>query len=198
MKPPYPPSEEQLAAVACDKTRVLVSAAAGSGKTGVIVERFMRAVMEKTPVERIVCITYTRNAARELQIEIADRLEKDGKLEDVGKLQNVTTIHGFCRSLLAEYAIDAGTDPGFVVLDEDVARLLQSEAAERAFEKASSDASMTKLFEMRPFDGRTGLAKNLRVAKPRAESPAMPLEDQPDWQMPPPIEAAPLAAAGRR
>src|SRR6185503_16242427 len=115
------PNEQQRAAIEAHGT-VFVAAGAGTGKTAVLVERFVRAVVDDgLDVDSLLVITYTERAAGELRARIrAALLELDGAW--------VSTIHGFCRRVLGAYPLAAGVDPSFRVLDEPQALVLQAEA----------------------------------------------------------------------
>jgi ATP-dependent exoDNAse (exonuclease V) beta subunit len=135
---------EQAAAVAARGGDVLLEAGAGTGKTGVMVERYCRLVCDSgTAPDAILAFTFTDKAAAELRgrirAELARRAEAGseraaGALAAVGGSW-VTTIHGFCNRILAAHPVAAGVDPGFRVLDApETAR-----AAREAFDDALVD-----------------------------------------------------------
>lgn len=130
-------NDEQLAAVEALDGPVLVFAGAGSGKTTVLVERFVRALGPRPgshegalDPSRIVTITFTEKAAAELAERIRARLREHGRVVEARAIGGawVSTIHGFCRRLLKLYALDAGVDPYFTVMDPVRADLLEQEA----------------------------------------------------------------------
>lgn len=161
---------QQMAALAIDRN-VVVSAGAGSGKTWVLVQRYLK-ILENCPgiqPRNIVAITFTRKAAAEMRLrvrtEISNRLKSDqltpkmrrryaSILDELPKAP-ITTIHGFATDILKEFAISAGLDPGFTVLEED---MLQSPAiqavdyVEKNAEKLAPEAFSTAL---RFFDAAT-------------------------------------------
>ena len=112
---------------------VCVTAGAGSGKTRVLVERFVYLVVtKKTPIQGILTITFTEKAANEMKQRIADRFEELGlerELQDI-EFAYLSTIDGFSARLLREHALEAGVDPEFAVLDEYESRYLQRSVAE--------------------------------------------------------------------
>lgn len=115
---------EQEQAVARRSEALLVSAAAGSGKTAVLVERFVRAVREDGIAPgRILAITFTERAAGELRARVRSRLLELGDREAARDTEAafVGTFHGFCARLLRAHALAAGLDPDFAVLDEGLA-----------------------------------------------------------------------------
>ena len=112
---------QQLAAITSDAWRLSVQAGPGSGKTRVLVERIVRrALGGQLDLARTLAITFTENAAAEVKARLAERLERPGLEEQQQRLEraHISTIHGFCARLLREYAIEAGVDPRFQVLDE--------------------------------------------------------------------------------
>jgi len=131
------PSEEQAAAIDAPGV-VFVSAGAGTGKTTVLVERFVKAVCERgIDVDSLLVITYTERAAGELRTRIRSRLTELGRDDLARELDGawISTIHGFCLRLLKAHPFAAGIDPRFRVLDESQSRVLQSEAFEAALEE---------------------------------------------------------------
>jgi ATP-dependent helicase/nuclease subunit A len=128
------PNPEQLAAIDAPGL-VFVSAGAGTGKTTVLVERYVRAVHERgLAIDSILAITYTERAAGELRGRIRQRLAELGRHDLARELDGawISTIHGFCHRLLKAHPFEAGVDPRFRVLDENQARVLAGEAFEAA------------------------------------------------------------------
>jgi ATP-dependent helicase/nuclease subunit A len=126
---------EQRAAVEQREGDLLLDAGAGSGKTTVLVERFVRAVLEdEIDVSAILAITFTEKAAAELRDRIRSRLRELGALDAARATEGafISTIHGFCARLLRANALAAGLDPGFSVSDRPAADRL----ADRAFDDA--------------------------------------------------------------
>jgi ATP-dependent helicase/nuclease subunit A len=124
-------TEEQTAAIRARTGSRLLYANAGSGKTAVIVERFVRAVLEdQIPPGRILAITFTDKAAGELRQRLRSRfLElEEREAARAAEAAWVSTVHGFCARLLRARPLAAGLDPGFRVLDEAEARRLRGDA----------------------------------------------------------------------
>ena len=143
------PNAEQLAAIDAPGL-VFVSAGAGTGKTTVLVERFVRAVCERgLPIDSVLAITYTERAAGELRGRIRRRFAELGRHALARELDGawISTIHGFCHRLLKAHPFEAGIDPRFRVLDENQARVLAGEAFETALEEfcASDDPERIRL-----------------------------------------------------
>jgi ATP-dependent helicase/nuclease subunit A len=128
-------TDEQRDAVARRSEPLLLSAAAGSGKTSVLVERFVAAVREDgIAPARILAITFTERAAGELRARVRARLLELGDREAARDTEAafVGTFHGFCARLLRSHALALDLDPEFAILDEGPAGRLR----ERAFELA--------------------------------------------------------------
>ena len=140
-------NEEQLAAVEAEGS-VFVSAGAGTGKTSVLVERYVRAVCDRgIDVESILVITYTRKAAGELRTRIRAALRARGRPDLARELDGawISTIHGFCARLLRAHPFAAGLDPRFRELEDAGAAVLRGEAFERALEAFCADGEPERL-----------------------------------------------------
>jgi len=112
---------------------MLLSAGAGTGKTHVLVERLVAAVLDDglAPAS-ILAITFTEKAAGELAVRVRRRFLELGKRDEAQASEQafIATIHGFCGRLLRTHALAAGLDPAFSVLDEPHAARLRAEAFE--------------------------------------------------------------------
>jgi ATP-dependent exoDNAse (exonuclease V) beta subunit len=127
-------NDRQLAAVAA-RGEVFVSAGAGTGKTSVLVERFVQAVCDDgLDVDSVLAITYTRKAAGELRSRIRAALMTHGRPDLARELDGawISTIHGFCARLLRANPFAVGIDPRFRELDEEHGAVLRGEAFEAA------------------------------------------------------------------
>jgi ATP-dependent helicase/nuclease subunit A len=165
-------NEQQRAAVEA-KGEVFVSAGAGTGKTSVLVERFVRAVCEEgLDVESVLVITYTRKAAGELRARIRAALHGRGRHDLARKLDGawISTIHGFCSRLLRTHPFAAGIDPRFHELGDDHGAVLRGEGFERALTAfcATRDAERLRLLATYGAAGLrrmlTGVYETLRSA----------------------------------
>ena len=165
-------NEEQLAAVEATGN-VFVSAGAGTGKTSVLVERYVRAVCDRgLDVESILVITYTRKAAGELRSRIRAALLERGRHDLARDLDGawISTIHGFCNRLLKAHPFGVGLDPRFRELDEAGAAVLRGEAFERALESFCSGAEPERLRLLATYRAKglrrmlTGVYETLRSA----------------------------------
>ena len=147
---PAPPEPEALTrdAEARDyavnpAVHVALEASAGTGKTRVLVDRYLNLLALGIEPRRILAITFTRKAAAEMRARIvADltRLGEQGRIPEPtwrelrGRLSEVaiSTIDAFCLSLLGEFPLEADVDPGFAVADETETPRLVDEALDHA------------------------------------------------------------------
>src|SRR5439155_9762879 len=128
-------TDEQEEAIRRRSEPLALSAAAGSGKTSVLVERFVGAVREDGIAPgRILAITFTERAAGELRSRVRARLLELGDREAARDTEAalVGTFHGFCARLLRSHPLAAGLDPEFAISDEGLAGRLR----ELAFSEA--------------------------------------------------------------
>ncbi|HMS55205.1 MAG TPA: UvrD-helicase domain-containing protein [Fimbriimonadaceae bacterium] len=113
-------SPQQQDVVDLRSGKVVVAAAAGSGKTRVLTERYVQHVLsDGLRPDQILTITFTRKAAANMKSKIVGRLREAGRLADaqIAETGPIQTIHSFCERMLRENALEAGLDPDFSVLD---------------------------------------------------------------------------------
>ncbi len=163
---------QQQAAVDA-KGLVFVSAGAGTGKTSVLVERFVGAVCDEgLDVGSILVITYTKRAAGELRTRIRARLLEKGRADLARELDGawISTIHGFCNRLLKAYPLAAGLDPRFRELDDAQGLVLRGEAFQAALAQfcAGNEPERLRLLAIYRASGLrrmlTGVYETLRSA----------------------------------
>ena len=143
-------SKEQNDVINLRSRNILVSAAAGSGKTTVLVERIIRMISDEehpVDIDHLLIVTFTKAAAASMREKISDAIAK--KLEEhySDHLQRqatllhhaqITTIDSFCLFILQNNFNDIGLDPGFRVADEGEMRLLKEDVMERLLEERLS------------------------------------------------------------
>ncbi len=132
-----PFTDEQRAAIEDRDGSALLAANAGSGKTAVMAERCVEAVLQDgVTVGSILALTFTEKAAGELRDRIRRRFIALGEEEHAREVDAgwIGTIHGFCARVLRSRPLAAGLDPRFEVLDEGAAQRLAGDAYDRAFE----------------------------------------------------------------
>jgi ATP-dependent exoDNAse (exonuclease V) beta subunit len=131
-------TSEQRAAIDSRTGSGLLAANAGSGKTAVMVERFVEAVLrDDVAVGSVLALTFTEKAAGELRERVRRRFTALGETERARETDAawIGTIHGFCARVLRARPLAAGLDPRFTVLDAAAARRLAEAAYERALEE---------------------------------------------------------------
>ena len=138
-------TDEQLRAIEARGSNILLSAAAGSGKTTVLVERVMRLIADEgADVDRMLVVTFTRAAASDMRAKLSRRLNDRAAAGDARCREqlfrldraSITTIHAFCADFLRTNFEAAGVDPAFRILDDAVADRLRQEALDEALEAA--------------------------------------------------------------
>lgn len=127
------PNPAQKRAIEHRDGPLFISAGAGSGKTRVLVERVIAALLDPDdPVDprRILSITFTRKAAQELLDRVVRALEDHGRHDLARRVDEmwISTIHGAAARLLKEQALVIGLDPGFVQIDEVTTARMREEA----------------------------------------------------------------------
>ncbi len=147
---------DQQRVIDARKKNILVSAAAGSGKTAVLVERIIQMVIDEAnpvDIDKLLIVTFTSAAASEMRERIVSAISKELlKHPESEHLQRqsalihnaqITTIHSFCLSVIRNYFSEIGIDPGFRIADEGELKLLKKDTMdallEECFEKKESD-----------------------------------------------------------
>ena len=166
-------TERQRQAVEDRGGKLLVSAAAGSGKTKVLVDRLLRYIMDPVNpanVDDFLIITYTKAAAAELRGKIAQKLgERIAELPENKHLQKqihrlylakISTVHSFCTDLLRENAYRMDIPADFRVGDENECKQLQEMAMTQLLESAYLDIDQNE--EIRQLINTQGLGRDDR------------------------------------
>src|SRR3954469_23439353 len=187
------PTDEQRAAIEATRAEVLVEAGAGTGKTGVMVDRYCRLVCEEgVSPDSVLAFTFTDKAAAELRGRIRAEFERraDAGSERAGELLPglgsawVTTIHGFCNRLLAAHPVAVGIDPRFRVLDAPETERAADEAFEEALEAFLASGDREREATVAAFD--VGGLRGMTIAvhaelRSRGEAePRLPDPPEPD------------------
>lgn len=142
-------TEEQQRVISLRDRNILVSAAAGSGKTAVLVQRILSKVMDEAhpvDVDRLLIMTFTRAAAGEMRERLSSALEK-ALMEDpcnehlqrqmtLIHTAQITTIDGFCAYIIRNYFHLIGLDPGYRTADEGELKLLKQDVLKELLEDA--------------------------------------------------------------
>ena len=150
-------TNEQWDAITEKDKNLLVAAAAGAGKTAVLVERIIKKITDEVnpvDIDKLLVVTFTNAAATEMRERIGEALSKVlEKKPDSNKMQrqmallgkaSITTIHSFCMEVIRNNFQSLSIDPNFGIADETESTLMKLEAlnevAEEQYEKESNEA----------------------------------------------------------
>ena len=143
-------TDEQKAVIAARKSNVLVSAAAGSGKTAVLVERIIQMVNEGLDIDHLLVVTFTKAAAAQMKekitLAIQEKLVEDPENSHLQKQETlihnaqITTIDSFCQYIIKNNFNSIGLDPSFNVGDEGELKLLQEDVMKSMLEEEYAKA----------------------------------------------------------
>ncbi len=122
---------------------IVLEASAGTGKTRVLVERYVNLLLAGVAPDNILAITFTRKAAAEMRQRIVDRLREASRISELDAARwrdlrerlgdiAISTIDAFCLSLIREFPLEADVDPGFDLADETEIPRLADEALDAA------------------------------------------------------------------
>jgi ATP-dependent helicase/nuclease subunit A len=197
-------TQQQLAAVLARDRDVFLRAGAGTGKTTVLVDRFCAAALDPdVGTDRILAFTFTERAADQLRRKVREELSErteEAQGEELEALREaaeatdrawISTIHGFCRRLLASHPAAAGIDPRFRVVDEPEADRLAAGAFDAALEQLVADGDADVL-EFAAANRRRTLLEMTRGAYDELRSHGYP---EPELPLPPTVDTS--AAIGR-
>ncbi len=155
-------TDSQLQAINASGGSVIVSAAAGSGKTAVLVERVISMITDEekpVDVDRILVVTYTRAAASELKerlhSKLSELIKKDPFNRNLLRQQsllnkaNISTIHGFCSSIVKEYFYTLNIERNFRIADDGELSLIKADALKLTLDSmyAASEPDFFRLVE---------------------------------------------------
>ena len=140
-------TEEQELVINLRDRNILVSAAAGSGKTAVLVERIIKIISDKSrpvDIDRLLVVTFTKAAAAEMRNRVGDAIEKmlienpdDEHLQRQATLLHnaqITTIDSFCQNIIRNYFHVIDLDPSFRVADENELAIMKTDILEELME----------------------------------------------------------------
>jgi ATP-dependent helicase/nuclease subunit A len=141
-------TDDQWKAIMAKDRDILVAAAAGSGKTAVLVERMIQKILSKEDpmdVDELLVVTFTNASAAEMRHRIGEALEKaidedpwSRHLRKQLSLLNkasISTLHSFCMEVIRKYYYLIDVDPGFRIADETEAQLIRDEVMDELFEE---------------------------------------------------------------
>ena len=145
----------QRQAATRQKRAIAVTAGAGSGKTRVLVGRYLHLLEKGYPLRALVAITFTDKAAREMRARIRAAIEAElAQAPETGHwveaftgldAARIGTLHSLCAEILRAHPAEAGIDPSFSVLEEGQAAALQAQAVETALALSVTQAETAHL-----------------------------------------------------
>ncbi len=153
-------TEEQMQAIKLKGANILVSAAAGSGKTSVLVERIVNKIInDGVDIDKILVVTFTNAAASEMRQRLMDEIYK--KIDENPNDQNlqrqlllinkanISTIHSFCLNVIRNNFFEIGISNNFRVADETEIEIMKQETIEDIFDEEyeSQNSDFTGLLE---------------------------------------------------
>ncbi|MGM0874546.1 MAG: helicase-exonuclease AddAB subunit AddA [Bacillota bacterium] len=154
-------TDDQWKAIVSSGQDILVAAAAGSGKTAVLVERIIRKILSKenpVDVDALLVVTFTNASAAEMRSRIGEALEKALK-ENPSSLHlrrqltllnkaSISTLHSFCLQVVRKYYYLINIDPSFRIADQTEGQLLIDEVLDEMFEEEYSREDNEAFFDL--------------------------------------------------
>lgn len=154
-------TDDQWKAIAASGQDILVAAAAGSGKTAVLVERIIKKILSKenpVDVDRLLVVTFTNASAAEMRNRVGEALEKS-LAENPSSLHlrrqlsllnraSISTLHSFCLEVIRTYYYQLEIDPAFRIADDTEGELLREEVLEELFEEHYSNPANEQFFDL--------------------------------------------------
>jgi len=140
-------TQSQLETIEIRQQNILVSAAAGSGKTAVLIERIKQLILtDKVPVDRLLVVTFTKAAASEMKEKLVRSLNQEIRknpgqagflrlqLDQIPR-SNISTFHSFSLEVIRRYFHLIGLDPGFKVCDDAESKIMKADGMDQVFEE---------------------------------------------------------------
>lgn len=154
--------QQQMAIDTLDKS-VLVSAAAGSGKTAVLIERIIKIILDgKADVDQMLVVTFTKAAAAEMRLKLAkaikNQIKKDPENTNKLKIQlnklyraYISTFDSFAVRVIKEFFYEVDIDPDFKACDDIESTLMQREAIDALFDECFEKDDLVEGCSFREF-----------------------------------------------
>ena len=171
-------TDEQKEVIKARGAEILVSAAAGSGKTDVLVERIYDRIMDvadPVDIDRFVVVTFTKAAAAEMKERLRKRIEdalSDEKLNPSQKDRlrrqirlipgaHISTVHSFCNYIIGQYFYRIGLDPAFKEAEESEIKLIKNQVLDSVLESEyeKDDESFERIASLRSLNKNDKLIK---------------------------------------
>jgi len=155
-------NKAQELAVRASGKNILVSAGAGTGKTRVLVERFLHFVLSgEALVTEILALTFTEKAAAEMKSRIFERFKDLGRFQERRQLESaaISTLHSFAARILREHPLEAAVAPDFRVIEAEEADFMCEQALEKVFEEHCRKG--TGIFELMRVYGENAVREGV-------------------------------------
>ncbi|WP_096155203.1 helicase-exonuclease AddAB subunit AddA [Bacillus sp. FJAT-45066] len=152
-------TDEQWTAIVSTGRDILVAAAAGSGKTAVLVERMIHKIVnEHVDVDRLLVVTFTNASAAEMRHRIGEALEKELQKKPASlhlrrqlsllNRANISTIHSFCLEVVRKYYYLINIDPSFRIADTTETQIIQEEVLDALLESEYGQEDNVRFFDL--------------------------------------------------
>lgn len=154
-------TDDQWKAIMAKGQDILVAAAAGSGKTAVLVERIIKKITASTDpldVDELLVVTFTNASAAEMRHRIGEALEKEMTVQPSSphlrkqlsllSRASISTLHSFCLDVIRKYYYLIDVDPGFRIADETEGQLLRDEVIDDLFEEEYGKPENLEFFRL--------------------------------------------------
>ena len=188
--------DQQRAIDTIDKS-ILVSAAAGSGKTAVLVERIINIIVQgKADVDRMLVVTFTNAAASEMRLKLTKAINKAIKAsknsdpvraeklkQQLGKMYRsyISTVHSFCNRVIKEFFYLTDLEPNFKICDSLTAEIMKMEAIEEVFEQGFEEDDFIKGCSFREFLDRYSKERDDKALMQEIVKAYADLRSMPDY-----------------
>ena len=188
--------DQQRAIDTIDKS-ILVSAAAGSGKTAVLVERIINIIVQgKTDVDRMLVVTFTNAAASEMRLKLTKAINKEIKAsktsdpersetlrKQLGRMYRsyISTVHSFCNRVIKEFFYLADLEPNFKICDSLKAEIMKMEAIEEVFEHGFEEDDFIEGCSFREFLDRYSKERDDKALMEELVKAYADLRSMPDY-----------------
>lgn len=184
-------TQDQKKVIDTRKGTLLVSAAAGSGKTAVLVQRILSWIVEDGKnIDEFLIVTYTRAAADQMKRKIREALETFQEQQPdnqhiIKQLSlihraKITTIDSFCKEIVNEYFQVLEIDPSMRIMDETEGKLLQEDVLERILEQAYKEKG-EELLSLHQYMNDMRSDENIRSLIKKIQRLADSFPDPGDW-----------------
>ena len=188
--------DQQRAIDTIDKS-ILVSAAAGSGKTAVLVERIINIIVQgRADVDRMLVVTFTNAAASEMRLKLTKAINKEIKAskaseperaerlrQQLGKMYRsyISTVHSFCNRVIKEFFYLTDLEPNFKICDSLKAEIMKMEAIEEVFEQGFEEDNFIEGGSFREFLDRYSKERDDKALMQELVKAYADLRSMPDY-----------------